>query len=65
MLGKGFNHPDEWHENLFFYSNPCYDEKQLKQMPVLLENEILTSWLHMGVSLNGGIPKTPQNDHFQ
>ena len=36
-----------------------------KQMPVLLENEILTSWLHMGVSLNGGIPKTPQNDHFQ
>ena len=22
-------------------------------------------WIYMGVSLNGGTPETPQNDHFQ
>ena len=26
--------------------------------------ETLRQYLDMGVSLNGGTPKTPQNDHF-
>ena len=25
---------------------------------------LLVLWMYMGVSLNGGTPKTPQNDHF-
>ena len=38
-----------------------YEERQFSEEFV----ELLHLFLgHMGVSLNGGTPKTPQNDHF-
>ena len=28
------------------------------------DHQAIDCVIHMGVSLNGGTPKTPQNDHF-
>ena len=48
--------------------------KNLSRIPEVsgLDPSKVTAWIgvffiflgHVGVSLNGGIPKTPQNDHF-
>ena len=46
----------------------CFSSWFKKQIAIELgsgKRHLLSLWcLYMGVSLNGGIPKTPQNDHF-
>ena len=38
--------------------------QRLGKRPLLPQNNTPGVWPHEGVSLNGGTPQTPQNDHF-
>ena len=43
---------------VFFMENPIKTDDLGGKTPLFSGN------IHMGVSLNGGTPKTPQNDNF-
>jgi len=40
------------------------DGYKLNMLPWIFGYGYMFEFMYMGVSLNGGIPKTPQNDHF-
>ena len=72
--------PGFWKSQIVYYSNlevSGEPRKKKTAMTWTIESWLFNSWpidvdwdsftfcwLYMGVSLNGGTPKTPQNDHF-
>ena len=65
--GNGFSSGAEWARGIWFSSASIRNKSSMRfswKSSRPNKKRLVLRMIHMGVSLNGGTPKTPQSDHF-